>query len=410
MQTIEYFQKHKGLLNRIIEIGTPIFVTDRATLQQKVKNVKNAFSSNCLLYYAIKANFNPHIVRVLKEEGIDGIETVSPYEIQLAQKMGFKNTQILFTGNNLDTDELDMAKKAGVVVNIGSMSELQYFANQYKGSKIAIRVNPGFGDGEFKQVVTGGKDSKFGILHTQIEEALEIINDNHIKLIGIHCHLGSGFYNTDNFQPMVEYMFNLASQIKGIEFIDLGGGLGVRYDPLSEEINLNQFAEIVEKEYQKHDVLKSNNVKIILEPGKYLVAESTFLLTKVTNIREHQGIKIIGVDTGFNHIIRPALYSSYHHMINISKLHEEMEEVKVVGNICESTDVLNEKIQISKPEIGDILAILTTGAYCSAMSSLYNLRPYALEVLIHNNRFSVIRKKLSFEETINSLGFILSLC
>ena len=371
MQTVEYFQKHKDLLGRIIDIGTPVFVTDSSILHQKIQNIRKAFGDNCLLYYAIKANFNPHIVKVLKKEGIDGIETVSPYEIQLAQKIGFKNTQILFTGNNVDTHELDKAKAAGVMVNIGSMSELQYFADKYKGSEIAIRVNPGFGDGEFKQVVTGGKESKFGILHTQIKEALKIINDNSIKLIGIHCHLGSGLYNTDNFAPMVEYMFNLASQINGIEFIDLGGGLGVRYKPSDVEIDLGQFAKVIEECYKKYDVLKSNNVKIILEPGKYLVAESTFLLTKITNIREQQGIKIVGVDTGFNHIIRPALYSSYHHAINISKLHEkkEVEEVKLVGNICESTDVLNEKIQISKPEIGDIVAILTTGAYCSAMSS-----------------------------------------
>ena len=408
MQTVEYFQKHKDLLGRIIDIGTPVFVTDSSILHQKIQNIRKAFGDNCLLYYAIKANFNPHIVKVLKKEGIDGIETVSPYEIQLAQKIGFKNTEILFTGNNVDTHELDKAKAAGVMVNIGSMSELQYFADKYKGSEIAIRVNPGFGDGEFKQVVTGGKESKFGILHTQIKEALKIINDNSIKLIGIHCHLGSGLYNTDNFAPMVEYMFNLASQINGIEFIDLGGGLGVRYKPSDVEIDLGQFAKVIEECYKKYDVLKSNNVKIILEPGKYLVAESTFLLTKITNIREQQGIKIVGVDTGFNHIIRPALYSSYHHAINISKLHEkkEVEEVKLVGNICESTDVLNEKIQISKPEIGDIVAILTTGAYCSAMSSLYNLRPYASEVLIYNDEFSITRRSPSFEETINSLGFV----
>ena len=408
MQAVEYFQKHKGLLDHIIDIGTPVFVTDSSILRQKIQNIRKAFGSYCLLYYAIKANFSPHIVKVLKKEGIDGIETVSPYEIQLAQKIGFKNTQILFTGNNVDTHELDKAKAAGVMLNIGSMSELQYFAGKYKGSEIAIRVNPGFGDGEFKQVVTGGKESKFGILHTQIKEALKIINDNNIKLIGIHCHLGSGLYNTDNFAPMVEYMFNLASQINGIEFIDLGGGLGVRYKPSDIEIDLGKFAKVIKECYKKYDVLKSNNVRIILEPGKYLVAESTFLLTKITNVREQQGIKIVGVDTGFNHIIRPALYSSYHHAINISKLHEkkEVEEVKLVGNICESTDVLNEKIQISKPEIGDIVAILTTGAYCSAMSSLYNLRPYASEVLIYNDEFSITRRSPSFEETINSLGFV----
>ena len=405
MQTAEYFQKYKDLLNQIINtVGTPVFVTDKSVLQRKVQDIKSVFG--CLLYYAVKANFNPHIIQALKEAGVDGIESISLYEIQLAKKIGFKNTQILFTGNNATMDELDKAKEAGVTVNIGSMSELKYFANKYKGSKIAIRINPGFGDGEFKQVVTGGKDSKFGILHTQIDDALKIIGASNISLIGLHCHLGSGLYNTDSFSPMVEYMFNLASKVKGIEFIDLGGGLGVRYKPSDKEIDLSQFANVIREYYEKYDELKSNKVQIILEPGKYLVAESTFLLTKITNIREQQDIKTVGVNTGFNHIVRPVLYSSYHHIINISKLHEEKEEVKVVGNICESTDVLNEKIQISKPEEGDILAILTAGAYCSSMSNLYNLRPYASEALIHDNKFSIIRKKLGFEETIGSLGFV----
>ncbi len=405
MQTAEYFQKYKGLLNQIIDtVDTPFFVTDKSILQRKVQNIKSAFG--CLLYYAVKANFNPHIIQALKEAGVDGIESISPYEIQLAKKMGFKNTQILFTGNNATMDELDKAKEAGVTVNMGSMSELKYFANKYKGSKIAIRINPGFGDGEFKQVVTGGKDSKFGILHTQIDDALKIIGASNISLIGLHCHLGSGLYNTDSFSPMVEYMFNLASKVKGIEFIDLGGGLGVRYKPSDKEIDLSQFANVIREYYEKYDELKSNKVQIILEPGKYLVAESTFLLTKITNIREQQDIKIVGVDTGFNHIVRPVLYSSYHHIINISKLHEEKEEVKVVGNICESTDVLNEKIQISKPEEGDILAVLTAGAYCSSMSNLYNLRPYASEASIHDDKFFITRKRLGFEETIGSLGFV----
>jgi diaminopimelate decarboxylase len=301
---------------------------------------------------------------------------------------------------------LDYAKKSGVTLNIGSLSELKYFANTHSGSDIIIRINPGFGDGEFKQVVTGGEDSKFGILHTQIDFALEIIKKHELQLIGIHCHLGSGLYNTTNFAPMVEYMFALASNIVGIKVIDLGGGFGVRYRESDKNIDLTQFAKVIDKYHKKYPSIKDNKVKIIFEPGKYLVAESTFLLSTVTNIREQGELKIVGLDTGLNQIIRPALYSSYHHIINLSKPSSAKETVQVVGNICESTDVLNKKIEIAQPEEGDILAILTAGAYCSSMSSLYNLRPYASEVLLHDDTFSVIRKRLSFEEAISSLGFI----
>ncbi|WPX95933.1 diaminopimelate decarboxylase [Candidatus Bandiella euplotis] len=407
MQKIDYFEKNSDLLAQIIkDVGSPVFVTDKSALEQRVSSIKAAFGDNCLLYYAIKANFNPSIVNVLKSAGIDGIETISPYEIELAKKLGFANAQILFTGNNADWQELDIAKASGATVNIGSMSELNYYAGKYHGSNISIRVNPGFGDGEFKQVVTGGVSSKFGILHTQIEEALSIIRTGGINLVGLHCHLGSGIYSTDNFAPMVEYMFNLANGIESVQFIDIGGGFGVRYRQSDEAIDLAQFADVVSQCYAKYPKLRNNGVKIILEPGKYLVAESAFLLTKITNLREQHGVKIVGVDTGFNHIIRPALYGAYHHMINISKPYEDKELVKVVGNICESTDVLNEEVEISRPQEGDVIAILTAGAYCASMSSLYNLRPYAAEVLLEKHGFTLIRRRLSFQEMFGSLGFV----
>ena len=406
MQSVDFFKNNLKLLLRIVkEVGTPVFVTDVEILKQKVANIQHAFNKNCLLFYAIKANFNPAIINILKEAGINGIETISPFEINLAKKLGFDNNQILFTGNNCDADELEQAKNSGVIVNLGSISELNSFAKRFYGTEISIRINPGFGDGEFKQIITGGKDSKFGIYHTQIHEALKIIKDNNLKLIGLHCHLGSGLYDTKNFTPMVDFMFKLANQIEGLKFIDLGGGFGVRYKPADKEVDLTKFASVIDEHYEKYQSLKSNNIKIIFEPGKYLVAESTFLLTKITNIRDHNKQKIVGVNTGFNHIIRPALYSSYHHIINISKLDEAKEAVKIVGNICESTDVINENIELSNPKEGDIVAILTAGAYCSSMSSLYNLRPYAPEVLINGNEFAITRERMNFEKTMSSMGF-----
>jgi diaminopimelate decarboxylase len=406
MQSVDFFKNNLKLLLRIVkEVGTPVFVTDIEILKQKVANIQRAFNKNCLLFYAIKANFNPAIINILKEAGINGIETISPFEINLAKKLGFDNNQILFTGNNCDADELEQAKNSGVIVNLGSISELNSFAKRFHGTEISIRINPGFGDGEFKQIITGGKDSKFGIYHTQIHEALKIIKDNDLKLIGLHCHLGSGLYDTKNFTPMVDFMFKLANQMEGLKFIDLGGGFGVRYKPEDKEVDLTQFASVIDEHYEKYQSLAANNIKIIFEPGKYLVAESTFLLTKITNIRDHNKQKIVGVNTGFNHIIRPALYSSYHHIINISKLDEAKEVVKIVGNICESTDVINENIELSSPKEGDIVAILTAGAYCSSMSSLYNLRPYASEVSINGNEFTITRERMNFEKTMSSMGF-----
>ncbi len=406
MLPIDYFVKNQKLISNIItEVGTPVFITDKSILNKKVKNIRKAFDNNCLLYYALKANFNPMIIRLLKDAGIDGVETISPFEIDLAKKCGFKGNQILFTGNNCDNYELDYANKHNVVVNIGSISELQCYAEKYNGSEVSIRINPGFGDGEFKQIITGGEDSKFGIYHSQMEEALNIIKFNNLKLIGLHCHLGSGLYNTMNFAPMVDFMFKLGNQIENLRFIDLGGGFGVRYKPSDEEVDLSEFALVVDNYYKKYQNLQKNNIKIIFEPGKYLVAESTFLLTKITNIRLQGNKKIVCVNTGFNHIIRPALYSSYHHVINLSNMGDLEEEVQLVGNICESTDIINNNTQVAKPEEGNVLAILTAGAYCSSMSSLYNLRPYASEVLIDDTNFKITRRRMDFEDTFNSMGF-----
>jgi len=409
MQSIEYFKNNDQLVSEIIaNTNTPVFITDEVYLKEKVKHIKDALDEKYLLFFAIKANFNPHIVSILKNSGIDGIETISTYEIELAKKLNFRNNQILFTGNNADPYELDLAKKMDVRVNIGSTGELEFYTSKYKNCQVFIRINPGFGDGEFQQIVTGGNESKFGINHNDIDHALDIINSNQARLIGLHCHLGSGLYNTDKFEPMIQYMFDLANKIDTVKFIDVGGGLGVKYKPSERPINFSDFVEIIEKYYHKYDNLRKRGVKIILEPGKYLVAESTFLATKITNIRQTMGTKTLAVDTGFNHIIRPALYNSYHHIINISKLYEqEQETVKVVGNICESTDVINEKIQVCKPENGDILTILTAGAYCSSMSSLYNLRPYAAEALINpeSNSYYITRKRQDFTSTFDSLGF-----
>lgn len=406
-ENIVYFNNKNNVLKKIIkEIPTPVFVTDKSILQNKVYEINNIFKNSLpknkfLLFYAIKANFNPQIVSILKNSGINGIETVSPYEILLAKKIGFQPKQILFTGNNLTNEEINFAKKLGVIINIGSILELQYFAKNNPNSELSIRINPGFGDGEFNNVITGGNNSKFGILHKDINKAFNIIKKNNLKVIGIHCHLGSGLYKTNYFNNMVKYMFNLGSKINNLQFIDIGGGFGVRYKPFDKKINLKLFSAIVKKYYNKY---KLNN-KIIIEPGKYLVSESTFLLTKITNIKNINGKKIVAVNTGFNHIIRPALYSSYHHVINISNIKSKKEIIKLVGNICESTDVLGYNIKISKPKKSDILAILTTGAYCSSMSSLYNLRPYANEVIIDKNNFYITRKVLNFKEIISSLGY-----
>ena len=400
-----YFTEKKIVKRIINKIGTPTFVTNKEILCHKVKVMKKAFGRNVKLFYALKANYNPSIIDVLKEAGIDGVDTVSPFEVMLAKNKGFSNKNIIFTGNNLSTEELREAYNQGVILNLGSISELKRFGKLFSKSDISLRINPEIGDGEFKEVITGGESSKFGISIKNFKDANNLLEKYKLNLIGLQCHIGSGMYNINKFEKAILPLFKIASKFKNLRFIDLGGGFGVRYKPFQSQIKLEDFAKIIDTNLKKFFHKENTNIEIILEPGKFLVAESTCLITKVTAINQSHGITFVGTDTGMNNIIRPVCYSAYHHIINISHPNKEKKLVKVVGNICESSDVFVEQIEISNPKEGDILAILTAGAYCASMSSLYNLRPYAAEVLVDKDDFYIIRERLSFEKTIQTLGF-----
>lgn len=389
----------------IKKYGTPVFVTDKKSLDNQVQLIKKHSLENIKIFYAVKANYNPSIIKTLKKSGIDGIDAVSPFEIELAKRCGFTKKQIIFTGNNSGDDELREVFRQGITPNIGSLSELERFGRMFNGSDISIRFNPGIGAGESKYVVTGGSKSKFGILEGDMREVKNIIGKCGLNVIGIHSHIGSGFYKAKIFKNAVRAILKIASNFKNLEFVDLGGGFGVRYDPKSTSINLEEFFSVIKNDIKEFVKNNGRPVDVIIEPGKFLVAESTCILTRVTNIKNNGSTVFIGTDTGINHIIRPALYSAYHHVMNISNPMAPQKKVTVVGNICESSDVLCKDIKMPLPVEGDILAILTAGAYCASMSSLYNLRPYATEVLFDNGKITEIRKSLDFNQTISSLGF-----
>jgi len=397
---------NQNLARKIVaKYGTPVFVTSKQYLESQVSTLKNAAPKNTKVFYAIKANYNPHIVKALKNAGLDGIDAVSPFEIEIAKKCGFTKSQILFTGNNSDDNELQDVLSHSVTQNIGSISELERLGKIQNNINVSIRFNPDIGAGETKQVVTGGSKSKFGINKKELPLVKEITSKYNLNVIGVHCHIGSGFYKTRVFRKAVRAILSIASNFKHLKFVDLGGGFGVRYDIESQSIDIKDFFSSIRSDLENFAKTNGNEFDVIVEPGKFLVAESTCLLTKVTNIKENGGTIFIGTDTGMNHIIRPALYSAHHEIINITSPDAEIKKVTVVGNICESSDILRKKIKMPMPKEGDILAILTAGAYCASMSSLYNLRPYATEVLADHDKVKRIRKRLNFKETLNGLGF-----
>lgn len=397
------FVPSRGQMERIVKkFGTPTFVTDASTLHNRVRSMRSAFSIvGGKIFYALKANYNPHIVSVIKRAGAFGIDAVSPYEVRWALTLGFLPKQILFTGNSISDEEMRFVASLGVRQNVGSLSELERFGRLFPGEEISIRLSPGIGAGENEKISTGGKGTKFGIIADQFEEVKKILDHFHLRLVGIHSHIGSGFYDTRAFSNSVKAVCSVAKSFSSLEFLDFGGGYGVQYYPEKKNIDLSDFARSIQREIQDFSEVNGKRVDVYLEPGKYLVAQSTILLVTVTTVKEKNGKIFVGTDSGFNHLIRPAMYGAYHHVVNISGSRRRKKRVSVVGNVCETCDTFNDSILLNNPREGDILAILTAGAYGASMSSNYNMRPMAAEVLIDGEKIQLTRRRQSFESIVD---------
>lgn len=401
------YQPTLKLAQEIInQYGSPTAVVSKTMLEDKIKSMKSAFSKNTKIFYAIKANNNPHIVKVLKNAGLDGIDTVSINEVKLAKKLGFTPQQIIYTGSSCSNEEMTAVHNEGVILNIGSTSELARFGKMHPNTKVSIRFNPEVGDGETAAVITAGDSTKFGIKANKLNEVKDIVAKYSLIVAGIHCHIGSGFYTTQQFEKAVVRILEQAKGFANLEFIDFGGGFGVQYKKEQTPIDLQDFANSIETHIAEFNAYNKKDIEVRLEPGKFLVMQACATLTKVTTIKDEFAIPFIGTDTGMNHIIRPALYGSYHHVENLSNEGAEKQTVNIVGNICESDDFIAEEIVIAKPTEGDILAVLTTGAYCPTMQSFYNLRPFLAEVLVDDsNNLKLIRNRANFEQLLEQQGF-----
>ncbi len=381
------------------EYGTPIFVTDARTIRKKVDTLLSAFSDfNTKIFYAVKANYNPHIVKVIKESGIYGIDAVSPNEVRLALELGYEKERIIFTPSNPGDEEISEVGKLGVLQNLGSLSELRRFGKLFPGERVSIRICPEVGAGETAKVTTGQNESKFGVSMADLDAVEKIRDEYNLRIVGVHSHIGSGFYDPEVFRKSVEAVCLVAERFPGLDFLDFGGGFGVEYRPEREEINLSDFADAIKNPIAEFEKKNGKSVEIRIEPGKFLVSQSTVLLAKVTTVKEKNGIKFAGLDSGFYHLIRPAMYDAYHHIVNLSNPDGKNEFTQIVGNVCETCDIFNRGIEIPEPHEGDILAILTAGGYGSSMSSNYNLRGTAPEVLVDGNDIFLAKKRQTYEQ------------
>ncbi|URA09926.1 diaminopimelate decarboxylase [Thermospira aquatica] len=394
------------------EFGSPLYVYHADVIRDRYNTLFHAIPyPHKRIHYAMKANSNLRILKMLLEMGAC-IDAVSLNEVRLALHAGFPAERILFTGINTKTEELHWLVSQNIRVNIGSLHMLQKYASLFPGSEVSIRINPDFGGGHHSHVITGGRESKFGIFYSQdshynqIPQAKNIIENAHLKLVGIHAHIGSGILEEGKFIDLVSLILSIAKQFPDLEFVDFGGGFGIPYRPEEKPFQFDLFADHLKNTMEKFTREYGKEITIAFEPGRFIVAEAGILLTTVTDIKHTPKYTFVGVDSGFNHLIRPMAYGSYHPIFNAFRVQGEQQEVVIAGYLCESGDLFTRDENgpktrlITTPLEGDVLAILNAGAYGFSMSSNYNMHPRPAEVLIENNTARLIRRRETFEDMI----------
>ena len=381
--------------------GTPVYVTDENILRHNYRRVYNAFAKHMdtRVHYACKANSSLAVLKILEQEG-SCADTLSIGEVMTCMKVGFPASRILYTGTSKSNAELKAVTDLGVMINVDSVSELERLAKIKTNIPISVRINPGVGSGHCDKVITGSKGSKFGVpLDLAVGtygRALEL----GFRPAGVHVHIGSGGSGAEPFIDAVGTMIDLTNGIKDehgidLEFINMGGGISVPYRPNEKEADVEELASVI-----TDMILNETSVRTIaLEPGRYVVCDSTILLTRCHDVK-YTGVKnYVGVDAGFNTLIRPAFYDSYHHVAIANKFNRACEgKYDVVGPICETGDFIAKDRALPTPEEGDVVAVYNCGAYAFSMSSTYNSRPRCREVLVNNGNAELIRDSETVED------------
>lgn len=386
------------------EFGTPLYAYDAAVIRKNAQRLKAAIGvyEHAEFLYAIKANYNPSIVKLIAAEGF-GIDAVSLEEVRMGLHCGIPAEQIMFTGNNMRDDEMEECHRLGVLLNIGSLSRLKKFGEAFPGSKVCVRFNPNVGAASHASNITGGPSSKFGISYKKLSDVLEIVDAHELKLVGIHEHIGSGWLGLEEPIMAMNVLLELAAQIPSLEFIDLGGGFGVPYKPGQEQLDLEALGQAYKKGFEAFNQAHDRTLKMRIEPGRFLVAESGHLLTRVNTIKQGEhGRPFVGTDTGMSQLVRPSMYGSYHPIRNLSNPGGETHSYDIVGNICESADFFAKERDLPEVREGDILSIDMAGAYGFCMASNYQFRALPAEIMVDGDTKSIIRKRSTFNEMIQN--------
>lgn len=395
----------QSLLQLAEEFGSPLYVYDAEKIESQYNRLTKAFSKveKLKINYAVKALSNVSILKIIKDLD-SGLDTVSIQEVQLGLLAGFDSKDIIFTPNGVSLEEIERVAEMGVQINIDNLSILEQFGTKYSKTPVCIRINPHVMAGGNTNISVGHIDSKFGISIHQLPHILRIVENTGMHINGIHMHTGSDILDIDVFLYAAEILFDTAKHFKELDFIDFGSGFKVPYKKDDIETNVEELGKKLSKRF--NDFAKEYGRPLVLafEPGKFLVSEAGYFLAKVNVVKQTTSTVFAGIDSGFNHLIRPMLYGSYHHITNISNPKGKERFYSVVGYICE-TDTFGNNRMISEISEGDILCFKNAGAYCFSMSSNYNSRYKPAEVLWKNGKGQLIRRRETFEDLTRNLVF-----
>lgn len=380
-----WWRKRREELLALTAEQSPLYVYDESTLQANVDAIKQIEPID-RVFYAMKANAHPDILRLFYDAGL-GFECVSPGEVDLVRSLfpDLDRERILFTPNFAPHEEYAYGFEHAGYVTLDNVYPLEAWPNIFEGKELIIRVDPGRGHGHHKHVRTAGTQSKFGVAPGELDRLERLAEQAGVKIIGLHAHVGSGIVTPETWSETALFLTTLAERFPDVRILNVGGGLGVADRPGALALDVGAVAEGLAKVK-----LANPGFQLWMEPGRFMVAQAGVLLAKVTQLKSKGPVNYVGLETGMNSLIRPALYGAYHEIVNLTRLDEPATvTAEIVGPICETGDVLGHGRSVPESREGDVFLIATAGAYGRVMASHYNLREPAKEVMLRSEMVNV---------------------
>ena len=390
------------LLELAQKYGSPIYVYDTDKIESQYNRLTDAFSTvkSLKLNYAVKALSNINILKFFKNIGA-GLDTVSIQEVQLGLTTGIDPKKIIFTPNGVSLIEIEKVAKLGVQINIDNLSILEQFGQKHPEIPVCIRINPHIMAGGNSKISVGHIDSKFGISIHQVPHIKRVVENTGMNINGIHMHTGSDILDIDTFLRATEILFDVAKQFENIDFIDFGSGFKVPYKEGDISTDIEQLGLQLSERFNDFCIEYGKEITLMFEPGKFLVSDAGVFLAKVNVVKQTTSTVFAHVDSGFNHLVRPMMYDSYHHITNISNPEGRDRYYSVVGYICE-TDTFGSNRRIAEISEEDVLCFHNAGAYCFSMASNYNSRCLPAEVMVHQGKDYLIRKRQTIQDILHN--------